>query len=53
MCSKCTEIDEKIDHYRKLASRVTDDLTRKGIYKLISDLLAEKENCTRSNNRLP
>ncbi|TAI66576.1 hypothetical protein [Bradyrhizobium sp. Leo170] len=42
MCEKCVEIDEKIEHYRALLSRVTDQLASEGIAQLIADLLAEK-----------
>ena len=44
MCEKCIEIDEKVEHYRSLASRVLDGATMiKGIEALIADLLALKE----------
>jgi hypothetical protein len=37
MCWRCDEIDEKIEHYRRLAGQITDERTLKGI-----DLLTEK-----------
>jgi hypothetical protein len=43
MCEKCVEIDEKVEHYRSLASRLLDGATIKGIEALIADLLALKE----------
>ena len=43
MCEKCVEIDEKVEHYRSLASRLLDSATIKGIEALIADLLALKE----------
>jgi hypothetical protein len=43
MCEKCAEIDEKVEHYRSLASRVLDDAMIKGMEALIADLLALKE----------
>jgi hypothetical protein len=42
MCEKCNQIDEKIEHYRELISRVTDQLTTEGIAGLIAELLAQK-----------
>ncbi|WP_050421263.1 hypothetical protein [Bradyrhizobium tropiciagri] len=42
MCDKCKKIDEKIAHYRGLASRVTDRIASDGIKQLIEELLAEK-----------
>jgi hypothetical protein len=35
MCDKCVEIDKKIEHYRLLASRLTDQPTIDGIKELI------------------
>jgi hypothetical protein len=43
MCEKCTEIDQKIDHYRVLAARLLDQLTLERIEVLIADLLASKD----------
>ena len=42
MCEKCVEIDGKIDHYRRLASRITDRRTIDGIDELIEKMKAEK-----------
>jgi hypothetical protein len=35
MCEKCDELDRRIEHYRMLASRITDELTLSGIAMLI------------------
>ncbi len=43
MCEKCTEIDEKVAHYRALAARLLDQLMLERIELLIADLLALKE----------
>ena len=48
MCEKCIEIDEKVEHYRSLASRVLDGAMIKGIEALIADLLALKEKLHRA-----
>jgi hypothetical protein len=42
MCDKCFEIDRKIEHYRRLASQVMDDLMSEGIGKLVAELTLEK-----------
>jgi hypothetical protein len=42
MCEKCVKLDSKIDHYRFLASRLTDQLTIHGIKQLIDRIQAEK-----------
>jgi hypothetical protein len=42
MCDKCVEIDQKIEHYRSIASRLADQLTKERIAELIADLLAQK-----------
>lgn len=42
MCDKCNQIDRKIERYRTLSSRITDQLTIDGIAKLVEELLAEK-----------
>jgi hypothetical protein len=35
MCEQCVEIDKKIDHYRVMASRITDQPLLDGIKELI------------------
>ena len=42
MCDKCVELDRKIEHYRKLASAISDRLTVEGIADLIKELEARK-----------
>lgn len=42
MCEKCVEIDSKIEHYRFIASRITDQETLDGIKKLIERVQAQK-----------
>jgi hypothetical protein len=42
MCQKCTEIDGKIEHYKRISTYVTDELTLEGIAGLIKQMTAEK-----------
>jgi hypothetical protein len=42
MCEKCVELDSKIEHYRALASRVTDQPILDGIKHLIERIQAQK-----------
>ena len=42
MCGKCVELDRKIEHYRMLASRITDQPTVDGIKQLIERMQVEK-----------
>jgi hypothetical protein len=42
MCDKCDELDGKIEHYRKLASAITDRLTIEGIEERIKEMEAQK-----------
>ena len=42
MCNKCVEIDKKIEHYRLLASRLTDQPILDGIKELIERMQAQK-----------
>jgi hypothetical protein len=42
MCKQCVELDSKIEHYRVLASRVTDQPILDGIKHLIEKMQAEK-----------
>jgi hypothetical protein len=42
MCDKCQELDKKIQHYRSLMARVTDQLMKEGLGKLIEDMQAQK-----------
>jgi len=43
MCWKCDEIDKKIQHYRALAGRITDEQSLKGIDLLIAELEKTKK----------
>ena len=42
MCEKCAEIDEKIEHFKWLASRVSDPPASKAIDELIKQCEAQK-----------
>lgn len=42
MCAKCVAIDEKVERYRFLASRILDSSTIERIESLVADLLAIK-----------
>jgi hypothetical protein len=42
MCEKCTELDSKIEHYRHMASRITDQPMLDGIKELIERMQAQK-----------
>jgi hypothetical protein len=42
MCEKCAELDLKIEQYRALARRITDQLTLDGIALLIKRMEARK-----------
>ena len=40
MCEKCAELELKVAHYRIMAVRIQDELTLKGIAKLIAEAIA-------------
>lgn len=42
MCSKCEQIDEKVAHYSRLLSHITDKIARDGIVGLLEEMNAEK-----------
>jgi hypothetical protein len=42
MCDKCVEIDKKIEHYRLLESRLTDQPILDGLKKLIERMQTQK-----------
>ena len=42
MCEKCVELDGKIEHYRGIASRNTDEAMIRGIKVLIERAKAQK-----------
>ena len=42
MCEKCVELDGKIEHYRDIALRMTDEAMLRGIKVLIARANAQK-----------
>jgi hypothetical protein len=42
MCKKCVELDDKIAHYKRISTYVTDQLTLNGIAGLIKQMQSEK-----------
>ena len=42
MCKQCKEIDAKIEHYRRVADRITDQNTIAGLNNFIRDLLRKR-----------
>ena len=42
MCEQCKEIDAKIEHYQRVAERITDQKTIAGLNNLIRDLLRKR-----------
>jgi len=42
MCKECTELNDKIEHYKRISTYVTDQLTLEGIAGLIKRMMAEK-----------
>jgi hypothetical protein len=46
MCEKCVEIDKKIAHYERLASRFTDQALLDGIKELIEQAKAQSARST-------
>ena len=42
MCEKCVELDSKIEHYQRMAFRITDQAMLDGIKQLIERMQAEK-----------
>jgi hypothetical protein len=42
VCKQCVEIDKKIEHYRFMASRITDQPMLDGIKELIERMIAQK-----------
>jgi len=42
MCEKCVELDGRIEHYRGIASRITDQAMLDGIKELIERAKAQK-----------
>lgn len=42
MCKRCAELDGKIEHYQRISTHMTDQLTLDGIAGLIKQMMAEK-----------
>lgn len=42
MCDRCRELDERIERYRHLTTRINDQLAHDGIEKLIEEMQAQK-----------
>jgi beta-phosphoglucomutase-like phosphatase (HAD superfamily) len=42
MCDKCIELDVKIEHYQRVAHRITDQAMLDGIKELIEQAKAQK-----------
>jgi hypothetical protein len=42
MCEKCVELDGKIEHYQRMASRISDQAMLAGIKELIERMQAQK-----------
>jgi len=42
MCDKCSELDKKIDHYRRVIDAINDRQAVDGITQLIKEAEAEK-----------
>jgi hypothetical protein len=42
MCEKCVELDSKIEHYQRMASRISDQAMLAGIKELIERMQAQK-----------
>jgi hypothetical protein len=42
MCDKCDELEKKIEHYRSITTRITDQKTIEGLKALIEACLAQR-----------
>jgi hypothetical protein len=42
MCGACEQLDEKIEHYKKVMAAMTDQLTIERISALVAELEAQK-----------
>jgi hypothetical protein len=51
MCTKCEELDHKIDHCRYVAACATDDLTLEAIDMLVESYCEEKRAQHPDDNR--
>ena len=42
MCDRCEQLDEKIEHYKKVISAMTDQLTIERIAALVQEMQTQK-----------
>jgi hypothetical protein len=42
MCEKCVELDDKIQHYERIRSAISDQLTVDRIRELVEQMRAQK-----------
>jgi hypothetical protein len=42
MCDKCAELDDRIEHYRRVAASISDQLTISRIKDLVAKLETQK-----------
>ena len=42
MCEQCVKVDEKFEHYKRIAGSITDRVTIERINELIKSMTAEK-----------
>jgi hypothetical protein len=42
MCEKCVELDDKIQHYERIRSAISDQLTVDRIKELVEQMRAQK-----------
>ena len=42
MCERCARLDEKIEHYKKISSAMTDQLTIERIAALVLEMQTQK-----------
>ena len=47
MCEACNQLDEKIEHYKKVISAMTDQLTIERITALVAELEEKKSKLHR------
>jgi hypothetical protein len=42
MCDKCAELNERIEHYRRITGSISDEITISRIKELVSKLETQK-----------
>ena len=47
MCEKCKELDDRIEHYQKLAKSIADERTVAGIREIVTEMEAERASLHR------